>query len=72
MFFLVQRDLALRKAFTAQAATVIALTKGCKSAQVVEDAAAIPPGCASVVLSPDLSIHLLVRVRNTTYRLDNI
>ncbi|KZV99018.1 hypothetical protein EXIGLDRAFT_763016 [Exidia glandulosa HHB12029] len=59
--FFVQRDAALREALTQQSATIVSLTKGCKSAKVLADVTAVPAGCASVVLSSDLSVHLLVR-----------
>lgn len=48
---------------TSQTPTIIALVKGCKAATVVSSAADIPEGCGSVVLSPTLTVYLLVKVR---------
>ena len=42
--------------------TIVALTKGCKSAKVVRDLKEIPAGCGSSVLSSTVVIHALVRV----------
>lgn len=44
-----------------QTPTISSLIKGCKSVVVTSD---IPEGCGSVVLSPTLTVHLLVRVRD--------
>lgn len=45
-----------------QAPTISTLIKGCKSATVVS-AGEVPAGCGSVVLSPTLTVNLLVKVR---------
>ncbi|KAF7969993.1 hypothetical protein HWV62_25422 [Athelia sp. TMB] len=47
--------------FQSQTPTIVALTKGCKSATVVRDVQAIPAGCGSTVLSPTVVVHVLVR-----------
>ncbi|SJL02337.1 probable VAS1-valyl-tRNA synthetase [Armillaria ostoyae] len=44
-----------------QLPTVIALTKGCKSAVVVGDSKDIPAGCGSSVVTKSIVIHTLVR-----------
>ncbi|KAH9946584.1 tRNA synthetases class I-domain-containing protein [Amylocystis lapponica] len=44
-----------------QAATIVALTKGGKSAKIVRDLADIPAGCGSVVLTPTVVVYVLVR-----------
>lgn len=49
--------------FAPQMPTVVALSKGCKSAQVVRDAADVPAGCGSAVVTPTIIVHTLVRVR---------
>ncbi|CAE6413283.1 unnamed protein product [Rhizoctonia solani] len=43
---------------TTQTPTISSLIKGCKSSTVTSD---IPEGCGSVVLSPTLTVHLLVK-----------
>lgn len=45
-----------------QGPTIIALTKGCKSVNVVTDVKDVPIGCGSAVVNADCSIHLLVKV----------
>ena len=49
--------------FSSQCSTIVALTKGCKSAKVVRDQTDIPDGCGSAVVTPTLFVHTLVRVR---------
>ncbi|KAK0444459.1 tRNA synthetases class I-domain-containing protein [Armillaria borealis] len=44
-----------------QLPTVIALTKGCKSAVVVSDSKDVPAGCGSSVVTKSIVIHTLVR-----------
>lgn len=46
-----------------QTATIVPLVKGCKSATVVSDVSQIPEGCGSAVLSPSLTVYILVKVR---------
>ncbi|KAH7106968.1 tRNA synthetases class I-domain-containing protein [Auriculariales sp. MPI-PUGE-AT-0066] len=58
IFFLTGNNAALRAAFESQIATVVALTKGCKSAKVVSEVSAIPRGCASAVLSSNLTVYV--------------
>lgn len=50
--------------FESQLSTVVALTKGCKSAKVVRDFSEIPEGCGSSVVTPKVAVHILVRVSN--------
>lgn len=47
---------------TSQCPTIVALTKGCTSAKVVRDNKDIPAGCGSAVLTPTITVHVLVRV----------
>ncbi|PPQ73033.1 hypothetical protein CVT24_001413 [Panaeolus cyanescens] len=47
--------------FESQVPTIVALTKGCKSAQVVRAAGDVPPGCGSSVVTPSILVHTLVR-----------
>jgi len=49
--------------FAPQVATIVALSKGCKSAKVVRDIGDIPAGCGSAVVTPSIIVHTLVRVR---------
>lgn len=49
--------------FESQMPTIVALTKGCKSANVVRRMDDVPPGCGSSVLSDTLTVYILVRVR---------
>ncbi|KAF8308576.1 hypothetical protein DL93DRAFT_2171021 [Clavulina sp. PMI_390] len=44
-----------------QVPTIVALVKGCKSATVVSDASQVPEGCGSAVISPTLTVFLLVK-----------
>ncbi|KAG6849752.1 hypothetical protein H0H93_005550 [Arthromyces matolae] len=44
-----------------QIPTIVALTKGCKSAKVVRDLGEIPAGCGGAVVTPTVAIHTLVR-----------
>ena len=48
---------------SSQCSTIVALTKGCKSAKVVRDQTDIPDGCGSAVVTPTIFVHTLVRVR---------
>jgi hypothetical protein len=48
--------------FSPQCSTIVALTKGCKSAKVVRDQTDIPDGCGSAVVTPTILVHTLVRV----------
>jgi valyl-tRNA synthetase len=49
--------------FAPQVPTVVALSKGCKTAKVVRNATDIPAGCGSAVVTPSIIVHTLVRVR---------
>ena len=53
--------------FSSQCSTIVALTKGCKSAKVVRDQTEIPDGCGSAVVTPSILVHTLVRVRHLFY-----
>lgn len=48
--------------FESQASTIVALTKGCKSAEVIRDIKHIPTGCGSAVVTPTVAVYVLVRV----------
>lgn len=49
--------------FKAQSSTIVALTKGCKSANVVRELKDVPAGCGSAVVTSTVVIYVLVRVR---------
>lgn len=56
--------------FESQVSTIVALTKGCKSAQVVRELKDIPEGSGGTVVTPTIAVHALVRVsasRNAAY-----
>lgn len=61
VFFFAQSD-EEASLFESQLPTIISLTKGCKSGKVVRSSQDIPAGCGSTVLTPSVSVHLLVRV----------
>ena len=50
--------------FQSQLSTIVALTKGCKSAEVVRQLNEIPTGCGGGVVTSSIAIHTLVRVRS--------
>ncbi|KAF8493570.1 valine-tRNA ligase [Gautieria morchelliformis] len=47
--------------FESQIPTIVALTKGCKSAAVLRQIDDVPAGCGSSVLSDTLTVYILVR-----------
>ncbi|KAJ7055019.1 tRNA synthetases class I-domain-containing protein [Mycena amicta] len=47
--------------FESHLPTIVALTKGCKSAKVVRDIKDIPEGCGGTVVTSTIAIHALVR-----------
>ncbi|KAJ7684786.1 tRNA synthetases class I-domain-containing protein [Mycena polygramma] len=47
--------------FESQLSTIVALTKGCKSATVVRDLKDIPEGCGGTIVTPAIAVHALVR-----------
>ncbi|OSD00306.1 hypothetical protein PYCCODRAFT_1437437 [Trametes coccinea BRFM310] len=47
--------------FKSQVPTFLALTKNCKSVEVVRDLSGVPAGCGSEVLTPSIFVHVLVR-----------
>ncbi|KAF9476104.1 hypothetical protein BDN70DRAFT_995902 [Pholiota conissans] len=60
-FFIQVRTDEEEHLFTPQMATIVALSKGCKSAKVVRDLADVPAGCGSAVVIPSVIVHTLVR-----------
>jgi hypothetical protein len=48
--------------FESQVPTIVTLTKGCKSAQVIRDLKDIPAGCGGAVVTSTIAVHTLVRV----------
>jgi hypothetical protein len=48
-----------------QVATIVVLTKGCKSATIVRDLADIPAGCGATAVTPTVAVHVLVKVSMT-------
>ena len=59
-------DAAEAALFASQVPTFLALTKNCKSVEVVRDMGGVPAGCGSEVLTPTIFTHVLVRVRVRT------
>jgi hypothetical protein len=57
------------KLFESQVPTIVTLTKGCKSVEVVRDIQEIPAGCGSAVLTPTVAVHILVRVSQAIFSL---
>ncbi|KAH7909011.1 tRNA synthetases class I-domain-containing protein [Hygrophoropsis aurantiaca] len=47
--------------FESQASTIVALTKGCKSAKIVRAVQEVPAGCGSAVVSSTIAVYVLVR-----------
>lgn len=41
---------------------IVALTKGCKKLEIIDDLANLPAGCALQTISPECGIYLLVKV----------
>jgi hypothetical protein len=62
VFMHVQND-AEAALFEEQVPTMVTLIKGCKSIQVVRNAADVHAGCGSAALTPSIAVHILVRVR---------
>ena len=48
--------------FESQIPTIVTLTKGCKSVEVVRNLHDVPAGCGSIALTPTIAVHVLVRV----------
>lgn len=61
VFFYIQSDQEATL-FESQLPTIVALTKGCKSAKVVRELSEIPAGCGGGVVTPSIAVHTLVRV----------
>ncbi|KAK7696379.1 hypothetical protein QCA50_001033 [Cerrena zonata] len=47
--------------FESQLPSITSLVKGCKSAKVVRTLEEVPEGCGSLVVSPNVIVHVLVR-----------
>ncbi|KAJ6621454.1 tRNA synthetases class I-domain-containing protein [Mycena sp. CBHHK59/15] len=60
LFFYVQSDQEAAL-FESQLSTIVALTKGCKSAKLVREPKDIPEGCGGAVVTPTVAVHTLVR-----------
>ncbi|KAI5831094.1 hypothetical protein K523DRAFT_379399 [Schizophyllum commune Tattone D] len=60
-FFIFAQSDADAALFKSQVPTIVALTKGCKSAKVVRELKDIPEGCGAAVVTPTVAIHTLVR-----------
>ncbi|KAJ7147637.1 tRNA synthetases class I-domain-containing protein [Mycena crocata] len=60
LFFHIQGD-EEAALFESQLSTIVALTKGCKSAKVVREVKDIPEGCGGTVVTPTIAAHALVR-----------
>lgn len=61
MYIRAEKD-AEAELFQSQVPTFLALTKNCKTVEVVRDIAGVPSGCGSEVLTPTTFVHVLVRV----------
>ena len=53
--------------FKSQSSTIVALTKGCKSGNVVRDLEDVPAGCGSAVVTSTVVVHVLVRVSESRF-----
>ncbi|EJT98070.1 hypothetical protein DACRYDRAFT_24610 [Dacryopinax primogenitus] len=51
----------IAEVFKEQTPTILALTKGCKSIEIVGSQQEIPLGCGSTVVTADVTVHILVR-----------
>jgi len=60
VFYYIQDD-AEAALFESQLPTIVALTKGCRSARVVRSPAEIPAGCGATVITPTIALHVLVK-----------
>ncbi|KAF8888987.1 tRNA synthetases class I-domain-containing protein [Infundibulicybe gibba] len=60
-FFIFAESAREAQLLTSQVPTIVALTKGCKSAQVVNSLTDIPPGCGGSVVTSTVAVHTLVR-----------
>ncbi|KAL0066865.1 valine--tRNA ligase [Marasmius tenuissimus] len=60
-FFIQTREDRETALFSSQTPTIVTLTKGCKSAQVVTDIKDVPSGCGSAVVTSSITVHTLVR-----------
>ncbi|KAF8638127.1 hypothetical protein AX17_002426 [Amanita inopinata Kibby_2008] len=60
LFYCIQNDAEVAL-FESQLPTIVALTKGCKSAKVVKDVADIATGCGASVVTPTIAVHVLVK-----------
>jgi valyl-tRNA synthetase len=60
VFLHVQND-AEAALFESQLPTIVALTKGCKSAKAVRSLSEIPEGCGAEVVTSSVTLHTLVR-----------
>ena len=61
VFFRVSSD-SEAALFESQLPSIQSLVKGCKSAKVVRSLEEVPEGCGSLVVSPNVIVHVLVRV----------
>lgn len=57
------KDPKVADMFESQISVLSGLTKGCQSAQVIRMTTDVPEGCASEVVSADVTVHLMVKVR---------
>ncbi|TFK27106.1 valine-tRNA ligase [Coprinopsis marcescibilis] len=60
LFIQVQTD-ADAQLFQSQIPTIVALTKGCKSAEVIRDVSELPAGCGGDAVTSSIAVHALVR-----------
>ena len=62
MYVRAEKD-AESELFKSQIPTFLALTKNCKSVEVVREISGVPAGCGSELLTPTIFVHVLVKVR---------
>jgi hypothetical protein len=63
LVFIYARNPALGKTLRDNAESLQVLVKGCTSFTIVDEESNIPIGCVSENISPELGVHLLIKVR---------
>lgn len=67
--FLHSTQSSLTSLLSSQAPVLSALTKGCKSVEVCQTVEDVPEGCASELVTADVTVHLMVRVSKILFLL---
>jgi hypothetical protein len=63
-------DAIERTMLSTQVPTIVGMVKGCSSVNIVENNKEVPDGCGSQVLSPSLTIYILVKVNSKVGRMN--